>query len=150
MVIKRMKILTDTNKPLVSIIVPAYNREKFLPEAIQSVLNQSYSPIELIVLDDGSTDNTIELLKSYENDLTWSHHANIGEALTVNKGLELAKGDYLCVLSSDDILYENAVSEIIQFMLDDPHISVVYPDWQKINEKIKKFQKKGTLDYVFL
>lgn len=145
-----MKNLTKANKPLVSIIIPTFNREKFLPETIHSVLNQSYSSIELIVLDDGSTDNTIDLLKGYEPDLIWCHHSNMGEALTVNKGLNMARGDIFCVLSSDDILYENAVYEIVRFMVSHPQISVVYPDWQKIDEKSKVILERETLEYDFL
>ena len=145
-----MKNLTKVNKPLVSIIIPTYNREDFLPDTIQSVLNQSYSSIELIVLDDGSTDNTIELLRGYGSNLKWCHHPNMGEALTVNKGLRMAKGDIFCVLCSDDILYENAVHDIVRFMLHNPQIDVVYPDWYKINKKNKIILKKETFEYDFL
>jgi glycosyltransferase involved in cell wall biosynthesis len=143
------KQFTSKN-PIVSIIIPAYNREKFLTETIESVLNQRYSPIELIVLDDGSTDNTIELLKSFEKNLIWDHHKNIGEASTVNKGLKMASGEILSVLSSDDILYENAVEEIVRFMIDNPNISVVYPDWNKIDKESRVIQKNETVEYDFL
>ena len=135
--------------PKVSIIIPAFNREKYLLETIQSVLNQSYSPIELIVLDDGSTDNTIELLKSFGNRIIWDHHKNMGEASTVTKGLKMTSGDILSVLSSDDILYENAVEEIVHFLITNPNISVVYPDWDKIDERSRIIQKKLALDYDF-
>jgi glycosyltransferase involved in cell wall biosynthesis len=146
---KNIKILDSSTNPRVSIVVPAFNREKYLSETIQSVLKQNYSPIELIVLDDGSTDNTVELLKSYGNKIIWDHHKNMGEASTVNKGLKMASGEILSVLSSDDILYENTVEEIVDFMITNPKISVVYPDWDKIDEGSRIIQKKIALEYDF-
>ena len=80
---------------LVTVITPTYNRADYLPETIESVLSQDYPNIEYIVLDDGSNDNTLEILKKYRDKIIVEAHANVGEAGTVNKGFKMAKGE-LC------------------------------------------------------
>ncbi|RME60123.1 glycosyltransferase, partial [Candidatus Parcubacteria bacterium] len=81
---------------LVSIVIPAYNAGDFLHEAIDSVLNQTYPNIELIVLDDGSTDHTRDILSSYpKGSFYWESHPNMGQAATLNKGWAMAKGEVL-------------------------------------------------------
>lgn len=71
---------------MVTIVIPVYNGEAYVASAIDSVLNQDYPDIELIVLDDGSTDNTRNILQQYGNAFYWETHANIGQARTLNKG----------------------------------------------------------------
>src|SRR5213080_4739493 len=84
--------MNNTEFPLVSVITPSYNRADYLPETIESVLSQDYPNFEYIVLDDGSTDNTCEVLERYSHQLKWETHPNMGETLTVNKGLKMARG----------------------------------------------------------
>ncbi len=119
--------------PLVSIITPAYNRAAFLEETIQSVLNQDYPNIEYIVLDDGSKDNTQEILTKYGDKIHWMTHLNMGETATVNKGIRLARGEYICVVNSDDPLLPNAVSRAIEFLQEYPRALAAYPDWLEID-----------------
>ncbi|TMJ66102.1 MAG: glycosyltransferase [Alphaproteobacteria bacterium] len=87
--------------PLVTVIVPTFNRASFLEETIDSILEQDYPNIELIVLDDGSIDDTPDVLAKYGDRIIVERHDNIGETLTVNKGFKLAHGDYVCVVNSD-------------------------------------------------
>ena len=105
-------------EPLISVIVPIYNAQQYLPACIDSVLNQSYSNIELILVDDGSKDGSFEICRSYcEKDkrVTAVTGENKGVSGARNKGIELAKGEYLCFVDSDDELTLDAV----EFLLND-------------------------------
>ena len=79
--------------PLVSIVTPTYNQAAFLAETIETVLSQDYPRIEHIVIDDGSTDNTREILSSYTGRLTWESQPNQGQTPTINKGWERSRGE---------------------------------------------------------
>jgi glycosyltransferase involved in cell wall biosynthesis len=138
--------------PLVSIVTPAYNRASYLDETIQSVLMQDYPHIEYIVLDDGSTDNTREVLERYTGRLVWEAHPNMGETRTVNKGLSMAHGGIMAVVNSDDPLLPGAVSEAVAFMQLHPDILVAYPDWDIIgpDSKVREHVQVHEYDYLFM
>lgn len=121
-------------KPLVSIITPAYNYADLLPETIESVLDQDYPNTEYIVLDDGSTDNTREVLSRYDGKIIWETHENIGEAATVNKGFSIGKGDYFIIVNGDDPILPGCVSCGVTFMEEHPDVLVGYPRWYEIDE----------------
>jgi len=121
--------------PLVSVITPAYNRAGLLAETIESVLAQDYPHLEYIVLDDGSTDATLEVIKRYDGRLRWESHPNMGETRTVNKGFDLARGDIVGVVNSDDPLLPGAVTRLAAVLRDQPEVMVAYPDWQIIDER---------------
>lgn len=106
-----------TSDPLVSVITPAYNEEKYLPDCINSVRNQNYDQIEHIVIDDGSTDNTLKIIKQMEHKhLTWFSKSNEGLPATVNRGLEEASGDIITWLNADDVLFkQSSLATIAQF-----------------------------------
>ena len=95
--------------PLVSIVIPAYNHDRYLGEAIDSILGQDYPNVELIVLDDGSTDGTRQILESYHSRFYWESHKNMGQANTLNKGWRMSKDDLLGYLSADDVLFSQAI-----------------------------------------
>ncbi len=88
--------------PLVSVIIPNFNYAKYLRQSIESVLNQTYENIELIVVDDGSTDDSVEILRNYSGCLRLIEQKNSGVSVARNTGLEFANGDYICFLDSDD------------------------------------------------
>jgi len=138
--------------PLVSIITPTYNRADFLVETIESVLSQNYSNFEYIVLDDGSKDKTIDILKRYENRIKWFSHSNMGETLTVNKGFSISNGEIIIVVNSDDPLLPNAISTGVSFLLQNPNKIVAYPDWVKIGPKseIIEYVKVPDYDYLYM
>lgn len=142
--------MKNKNLPLVSIITPAYNRALFLDETISSVLGQDYPHIEYIVLDDGSTDGTAELLKSYPGRITWISHQNMGETRTVNKGFSMANGEIIGVVNSDDPLLPGAVSRIVQCFIADKDLLVAYPDWNMIDEQGNIIQSITTYEYSFV
>lgn len=126
--------------PLVSIITPVYNGEKYLSQCIDSVLAQDYPNIEYIILDDGSTDNTKEILKKYTGCLQWQTQANMGQSLTLNKGWSMSKGEILGYLSADDILLPTAISELVK-LLENPKNIVAYPNCDLIDLHNKVFKK---------
>ena len=93
-------------KDLVSVIIPTYNRSQFVTEAIDSVLDQTYSNIEIIVVNDGSLDDTEQKLLPYMDRITYIKKANGGISLAINAGLRVAKGKYIARLDDDDLLLD--------------------------------------------
>ena len=107
----------DRLLPLVSIVVPVYNGETFLEKCLQSIIRQSYTNIEIIIVNDGSTDNTSLIIDRYvdlDKRIIGLKQKNEGPALARKKGLEIAKGKYVQYLDSDDCLHEKA----IEYLLD--------------------------------
>lgn len=138
------------NKPLVTIITPTYNRADLLPETIESVLSQDYEHFEYLVLDDGSKDNTTEVLKQYDDPrLKWESHTNMGEARTVNKGLDMAKGDFILVVNSDDPILPGLISASVAYMQAHPDVWVTYPDWMKIDDHSQPIEAIMVLEYPY-
>jgi len=127
--------------PLVSIVTPAYNQAEYLAETIDSVLAQDYPNIEYIVLDDGSTDSTPEILEQYGKKIIWGRHKNIGQVLTLNKGWAMAKGEILGYLSSDDILYPGAIRKLVEMLAADESIVCVFPDSDLIDSHSRVVKK---------
>ncbi|MCI5135731.1 MAG: glycosyltransferase [Candidatus Electrothrix sp. AW2] len=98
----------------ISVIIPAYNHEEFIEAAVDSVLNQTWENLELIVIDDGSTDATGTLVKAYTDPrLTYYYQENQDAFNTINRGLDLAKGDYIAILNSDDIYAKDRLEKLV-------------------------------------
>ena len=138
-----------SNSPILTIITPVFNGENYITETIESVLQaQIKVPFEYIVINDGSQDSTPEILNRYQQDITLFNQENIGEAATVNRGLEYANGEYILVLSADDpFLTGNLITEALKLMSSDPDIVAIYPDWQIINEQGEVLSTKTLSDY---
>ncbi|HEY9018778.1 glycosyltransferase [Thiomicrospira sp.] len=113
--------------PLVTIVTPTYNQADYLAETIESVLNQSYPNIEYIVINDGSTDHTEQVLDRYRDRVICICQDNMGQSATLNKGWGISKGEYLSYLSSDDILYPNAIENLIEVINEKKYVCV-FPD----------------------
>ena len=118
----------NTNK-LVSIIIPCYNAEKWLREAIESCLNQIYPAIETIVIDDGSTDRSLEIIKSYEHRIIWETGSNRGGNHARNRGFELSKGEYIQYLDADDYILPKKIDSQVRF-LEATGMDAVCGDWR--------------------
>lgn len=98
----------------ISVIIPAYNHERFIGPAIESVLKQTYSNLELIIIDDGSTDKTGEIAQSYDDSrLKYYHQENQDAYNTINRGVGLAQGDYIAILNSDDIYTVDRLEKLL-------------------------------------
>ncbi len=108
--------------PFFSIIIPSYNRAHMLPVAIQSVINQTYHDWELIIVDDGSTDNTKEVVASYNHDrIIYIWQANQERSVARNNGIKNAKGEYVCFLDSDDYYLPDRLKKFNEFILKEKH-----------------------------
>lgn len=119
--------------PLVSIVIPAYNYAMFLPEAIESILSQDYPRIELLVIDDGSTDGTRELLASYGDRFWWDSQPNAGQPATLNRGWQRAGGELLAYLNADDVLAPGAVAAAVAALQAQPAAVMTYCDFALID-----------------
>ncbi|MEI8248965.1 MAG: glycosyltransferase [Candidatus Taylorbacteria bacterium] len=112
------------NSPIVSVIMPAFNREKYIAESIQSVLAQTFKEFELIIIDDGSKDKTLEIARGFQNDQRmriFVNEKNMGIAKTRNRGLELARAELIAPLDSDDVwLDQNKLKKQVEFMNANP------------------------------
>jgi len=125
-----------TDMPLVSIVTPSFNQSRFLEAAIRSVLDLDYPHIELIIIDGGSTDGSVEVIQKYADKLaSWVSEPDMGQADAVNKGFAQAKGEIFAWLNSDDTYEPQAVSEAVGFLQENPVIGMVYGDANFIDEK---------------
>ena len=114
---------------LVSVIIPTYNRAKFLPAAIDSILNQTYKNIEIIVVDDGSTDDTKAVLRPFKSAIQYFYTTNKGPAHARNVGMKAASGKYIAFLDSDDTYLPMKLTLQVAFMEKHPEIGMVYTEW---------------------
>ncbi|MBL1211080.1 glycosyltransferase family A protein [Geminocystis sp. GBBB08] len=143
------------NKPLVSVIIPVYNGEKYLGEAIASVFKQIYDPLELIIVDDGSTDNSGNIAKSFPQILYIYQH-NQGVCVARNRGIAMAKGEFIAFLDADDIWTNNKLETQINYFIKEPNIGysitkqrfffdseVIIPSW--FNQKFLSIDHNGYL-----
>ncbi len=121
--------------PLVSIITPSFNQARYIEATIQSVLGQDYPRIEYIIVDGGSTDGTVEIVKKYEGRIGWwVSEQDKGQTDAINKGFARAQGQILAWLNSDDTYEPGAVSAAVKYLMDHPEIGMVYGDCNFINE----------------
>jgi len=119
------------NAPLVSIILPVYNGERFLNRCLDSIYTQSFKDYELIIINDGSTDRTREILKEHEHKATVLHQENKGISKSINKGLRLAKGKFVCFIAHDDWFSPNKLEVELSYILN-LDVGVVYDDFYKV------------------
>lgn len=117
-------------RPLVSIVIPCHNNEAFLKESIASAFNQSYGNVEVIVIDDGSTDNSQGILHTCGDKIRWETQLNQGAPVARNRGIELANGEYIKFLDADDVLLPDCLERQIlhTLALADDHKAIVYGD----------------------
>ena len=111
--------------PRISVIMPAYNAEKYIREAIDSILAQTYTDFEFIIIDDASTDATASIVESYSDERIrfFRNEHNMGVANTLNRGLDLAVGEYIARMDSDDISLPERFAKQVEFM--DTHTDVI-------------------------
>lgn len=127
--------------PLVSIVVPCYNHGKYVREAIESVLSQDYPRIELIVLDDGSTDDTRAVLAHYAGKFHVESQINMGQSRTLNKGWAMSKGEFLAYLSADDFLLPGAVGESVAVLSANHDVVLTYCDFDHVDERSRALRR---------
>ena len=120
--------------PLVSIVTPSYNQGAYLEATIESVLAQDYPAIEYLVVDDGSTDGSVELAQRYAGRLTFVRQRNAGQVAALNNGFARSRGEILGWINSDDTLLPRAVSAVVSELVADPDALLVYGDNLFIDE----------------
>ena len=113
--------------PKISIVTPSYNQGQFIEDAIQSVLNQNYPNLEHIIVDSGSTDGTVEILKKYPH-LRWISEPDNGQTDAINKGFHMARGDVVAWLNADDYYLPGTFEKVLYFCEKYPEVDIVYGD----------------------
>lgn len=127
----------------ISIVTPSYNQGQFIEETIQSILNQEYENLEYFIIDGGSTDNTVEIIKKYENKLTyWISEKDNGQTHAINKGFERATGDIIAWLNSDDVYCEGAFDAVSDFFENHPESQWLAGNLLYMNEKGHAYIRK--------
>ena len=126
-----------------SVIIPTHNRKGFLGEAIRSVLNQTYRDFELIVIDDGSTDKSDEVIKEFEGKIIYKYQKNKGASSARNAGVKLSKGQYISFLDSDDLWDKEKLMEQIEFFKEHPEAKICYTDeiWIRYGVRVNPMKK---------
>ncbi len=120
---------------LVSIVTPSYNQARYLEETMRSVLEQDYPHIEYIVVDGGSTDDSVEIIQKYADRLAWwVSEKDRGQTDAINKGFARARGQVLAWINSDDTYQPGAVREAVEFLQQNPQVGLVYGDANYIDE----------------
>ncbi|MDH4209610.1 MAG: glycosyltransferase family 2 protein [Anaerolineae bacterium] len=115
-----------TDNPLVSVVVPVYNCERYLPEALESVLAQTYRPIEIIVVDDGSTDGSADAAQRLGPTVRYCWQSHSGASAARNRGVDLAKGGFLAFLDADDLWLEAKLALQLAAFEADPTLDIVF------------------------
>src|SRR6478752_4840840 len=128
------------NVPAVSVILPAYNCEKYIAKAIESVLHQTFTDLELIIVNDGSTDRTEEIIRSFSDPriLYQVNNTNKGLVFTLNKGIDIANGSYIARMDGDDICHPERLAKQKIFLDQNDEITIIASTIDFINEQEEK------------
>lgn len=110
----------------VSVIIPTYNRAEFISDAIESVLNQTFEDYEIIIVDDGSTDNTKQIVQSYTSKVKYYYQEQSGVSSARNYGIKAATGEYIAFLDSDDQFLPQKLEKQVEVLENNPRIGIVY------------------------
>lgn len=150
--------MSDEKQPLVSVVIPCYNHENFVQDCIRSVINQTYQNIELIIIDDGSKDNSVSKIEEMSEKckrrfvrFEFRHRANKGLSATLNEALEWCEGEYYCSFASDDIMTENRIKKQLEYLNENPKCAGVFGAFEVINPTglVENVRKKNNKKYYF-
>jgi glycosyltransferase involved in cell wall biosynthesis len=141
-------------QPLVSIVIPSFNQARFLEATLDSLLSQIYPCLEILVIDGGSTDGSLEIIQCYAPRLShWVSEPDAGQADAINKGLKTAKGEIVAWLNSDDLVLPGAISEAVEALRAHPEAVMVYADGVLIDGQSQlldwhRYRRYGLLDLL--
>ena len=130
---------------LVSVIIPVYNSAQFLKQSLESVINQTYQNIEIICVNDGSTDNSLEILKSFSDKITIISQENQGLSSALNVGIKKMKGKWFKWFSPDDVMFSDTIETLVNTGKKFSN-TIIYSDWELIDEKnnqLRSFQESN-------
>lgn len=119
-------------QPLISVIMPVYNGEKYMAEAVESIRRQDYASLELIIVDDGSTDGTAEIAQSLNLDVRYVRQPNSGPSAARNKGLQMARGEIIAFQDADDLWPPGKLALQLPRLMDDPSLEIISGRVQRI------------------
>jgi glycosyltransferase involved in cell wall biosynthesis len=119
--------------PRVSVIIPTYNRADLIGETIESVLNQTFGDFEIIIVDDGSTDSTKEVVRRFDGPIKYIYQENRGRSCARNQGFEASSGNYVCFLDSDDVLNPRMFERQVSLLESNSELGFVFSDYQFVN-----------------
>jgi glycosyltransferase involved in cell wall biosynthesis len=117
--------MVETEQFFVSVIIPVYNGEAFLAEAVASIQRQAYQPLEIIIIDDGSTDNTAQIARSFAGNVRYVFQSNRGPAAARNRGLRMARGNVIGFLDADDLWPDNRLNPQLAYLAAHPQTEVI-------------------------
>lgn len=132
--------MTNPTMPLISIVTPSFNQAQFIRETIDSVLNQNYPNLEYWVIDGGSTDGTVEILKSYGSAIHWVSEKDEGQTDAINKGFRKCHGEILAYINSDDVYLPNTFQTVAEYFTQHPDAQWLTGDYFIIDEHGNKVQ----------
>jgi len=127
--------MTSTSRPLFSAVIPVHNGEKYLATAIQNVLDLPYQPMELIVVNDGSTDSTEKIIGNFSHPIRYLHQPNRGPAAARNLGLKFSQGEVIAFLDADDLWTPSIVTRALALLIARPDVAVVQGRVQEITDQ---------------
>jgi glycosyltransferase involved in cell wall biosynthesis len=133
---------------LVSVIIPCFNGERYLAEAIESALRQTYHPIEVIVVDDGSTDRSREIAEGYGHRIRWLEHDHSGIAGARNHGVAQSRGQYLAFLDADDVWSEDKLARQMEAIARDDELGIVMGDTEQFVSPELRQELAAKVQYV--
>jgi glycosyltransferase involved in cell wall biosynthesis len=136
-------------EPLVSVVIPTYNHAHFLAQAIDSVLAQDYPHLEVVVVDDGSTDDTGEVLERYRGRVVCERQRNQGQSVALNRGWEVSRGAIVSYLNADDVLRPGAVRRAVEALAIAPEAAFVYGDFELIDASSQAYRTIRTVELDF-
>lgn len=144
----RLPVRSASDRPVLTVITPTYNRADFLPETIASVLAQDFRDYEYLIFDDGSQDNTTEVVKTFDDPrIRYFRHPNCGETRTVNRALLQMAGDFFTIVNSDDPAVPGAFTGMLSALEAAPDALLAYPDWYVVDEKSRITKTIRLIDY---
>lgn len=127
--------------PRISVITPSFNQAEFLERSIRSVLDQGYSNLEYIVIDGGSTDGSVEIIRKYANRLAyWVSETDRGQVEAINKGLRRATGEWLCWQNSDDVFFPGAFADLAKAASEHPEAGLIIGNMMVIDENDRQLR----------
>jgi len=142
------KFKSADSLPKISIVMPCLNHEKYIEKSILSVLNQNYYNLELIIIDGGSIDRSLEIIKKYEKNITfWISEKDQGQSDALNKGFSYATGDIYGWLNSDDLYLPGAFMLAKEFFLKNKNKKIIFGDWLSIDENDKVIDLNHAFDF---
>jgi glycosyltransferase involved in cell wall biosynthesis len=127
--------------PLVSVIIPSYNRSHLIGETIESVLSQTFNDFELIVVDDGSTDNTREVVDRYGRSVKYIYQRNQGRSAARNQGIKAAGGELIAFIDSDDLWLPDKLYYQVEMLANDVESGLVYTDYEFVDSRLSPLSK---------